>query len=66
VEENGTPYLVVYVDNINIQGGNINTIKKTMETLLQVSREVGLEVNTKKLSIWMCLVTKMQDKILIY
>jgi hypothetical protein len=39
---------VVYVDNINILGENINTIRKNTEAVLRASREVGLEVNTGK------------------
>jgi hypothetical protein len=38
-----------------------NTVKKRTEALSEASREVGLNVDSQKLSIWMCLVTKMQE-----
>jgi hypothetical protein len=41
---------------------NINTVRKNTEA----SSEVGVELNTETLSIWLCLITKMQDKIIIY
>jgi hypothetical protein len=40
--------LLVYADDVNLLGYNIYTIKKNPETLIDVSKEVGLEVNAKK------------------
>jgi hypothetical protein len=39
---NGTHQLLVYVDDVNVLGDNIDTIKKNMETLIDASKEVGL------------------------
>jgi hypothetical protein len=40
--------LLVYADDVNLQGDNIDTIKKNTETLIDTGKEVGLEVNTEK------------------
>jgi hypothetical protein len=44
---------VVCVDDVNLFGRNINTIRNT-ETVLQANEEVGLEINTKKTK-YMCM-----------
>jgi hypothetical protein len=45
---NCTHQLLVYADDVNLLGANINTTKKNMGTLIDASKEVGLKVNTEK------------------
>jgi ribosomal protein S2 len=45
---NGTHQLLVYADDVNLQGDDIDIIQKNTETLTEASKEVGLEVNTEK------------------
>jgi hypothetical protein len=44
---NGTHHLLAYADDVNIVGRNTDTVKNTV-TLLDASKEVGLEVNPEK------------------
>jgi hypothetical protein len=45
---NGIHQLLAYADDVNLLGDNIDTLKKNMETLIDVSMEVGLEINIEK------------------
>jgi hypothetical protein len=41
---NGTHQLLAYVDDVNLLGDNIDTIKKNMESLIDTSKEVVLDI----------------------
>jgi len=45
---NGTHQLLVYVDDVNILGGSVHTVKENAETLIVASKETGQEVNADK------------------
>jgi hypothetical protein len=45
---NGTHQLLAYADDVNIVGGNMDTIQKNTEAVLGAGKEVGLEVNSEK------------------
>jgi hypothetical protein len=45
---NGTHQLLAYADDVNLLEDNIDTIEKNTETLIDASKEVGLEINVEK------------------
>jgi hypothetical protein len=46
---NGTHQLLVYTDDVNLLGDNIDIIKKNTQTLIDASMEVVLEINVEKI-----------------
>jgi hypothetical protein len=60
---NGTHQLLVYADVVDLLGDNIDTIEKDSESLIDASKDIGLEVK-KNTSICCCLVTRMPGKMM--
>jgi hypothetical protein len=48
LELNGTHQLLVYADDVNLLSDSINTIKENSDTLIEVSRDIDLEINAEK------------------
>jgi hypothetical protein len=48
LKSNGTLQLLAYNDDVDLLGDNIDTIQKNTETLIDASKEVGLEINIEK------------------
>jgi hypothetical protein len=46
---NRTHQLLVYTDDVNVLGKNINIIRNNNKTLAEDSKEVGLKINTGKI-----------------
>jgi hypothetical protein len=40
--------LLAYADDVNLLGNNMDTINKSTRTLIDASKDVGLEVNIEK------------------
>jgi hypothetical protein len=45
---NGTNELLAHANDVNLLGDNIDNVKKNTETLIDFSKEIGLEINVQK------------------
>jgi len=45
---NGTYYLLVYTDDVNILGGSVHVMKKNTDALVVAIKEISVEVNADK------------------
>jgi hypothetical protein len=43
-----THQLLAYANDVNLLGDNIDTIKKSTETLIDASKKVGVEINAEQ------------------
>ena len=48
IKLNGTHLLLVYADDVNMQGGSVHSVKENAEALILASKMIGLEVNAGK------------------
>jgi nitrous oxide reductase len=55
---NGTRRLLTCADDVKLLGDNVDTIKKNTQTLIDASKEVGLEVNTENTILKKVLCSK--------
>jgi hypothetical protein len=48
LELKGTHQLLVYAVDVNLLGGSVNTTKENSRTVLEVRRDIDLEINAEK------------------
>ena len=56
---NGKYQLLVYVDDVNVLGENLQTIRENTEIFIKASKDIGLEVNSEKTKY---MITSLHQK----
>jgi hypothetical protein len=56
---NSIHQLLGHADDVSLLDEHINTRKKNTETILDTSKDDGVEVNDKKISICSCLIIRI-------
>jgi hypothetical protein len=59
---NGTLQLLAYADDVNILGDNKDIINNNTVTLINISKEVGLEVNVEKIKYMLVSLDQNGDQ----
>ena len=60
LELNGKHQLLVYADDVNMLGQNLQTIRENTEISIKASKDIGLEVNSDKTKY---MITSRQQNI---
>jgi hypothetical protein len=63
---NGTHELLVRVDDVNLLGDIVNTIKEKTEALLEASRDISLEINAEETKYMIMSHPNSGDKVYDY
>ena len=53
---NVTNQLLICADGFDLQGKDVDTIKKNTKVLLFISKHIGLEANTEKNKVFVCIL----------
>jgi hypothetical protein len=59
----GTHQLLDYADDVNLLRDNVDTVKNITETLIDASKEVGVEISVEKAKYMLLFFTRIQVKI---
>jgi hypothetical protein len=59
---NGTHQLLAYDNDVNLLGDNIDTKNRNTETLIDASKEIGVELNVEKTKYMLVCCDQNADK----